>query len=380
LRERLDPTLCFVVRFAIRRAAMESSKNGSETVLVTGGSGFLGGWCLTELLRSGYRVRTTVRDPSREPEIRAMLAPEGDVADRLSVRVADLSTDAGWDEAVDGCDYVLHVASPFPPEQPKDPDDLIVPAREGTLRVLRAALKAGAKRIVVTSSTAAVANSGETSGTAPLTEDDWTDPANPDLTPYARSKTIAEQAAWNLVHESGDSQRLTVVNPSAILGPVFYDDSSYSLQVIERMLKGMPGLPRLGFSFVDVRDVADLQVRAMTAPEAAGERFLATGPFLWLVEVGEILRDRLGPAAAKVPTRQVPNFVVRAMSRFDPGLRSVVGDLGRRRTFSAEKANARLGWSARPIEETIVDCAQSLIEREAGRAGFARRAPVASAG
>lgn len=359
---------------------MEGSKNGSETVLVTGGSGFLGGWCLTELLRNGYRVRTTVRDPSREPEVREMLAPQGDVADRLSVRVADLSADAGWDEAVDGCDYVLHVASPFPPQQPKDPDDLIVPAREGTLRVLRAALKAGSKRIVVTSSTAAVANSGETSDTAPLTEDDWTDPANPDLTPYARSKTIAEQAAWNLVHESGDSRRLTVVNPSAILGPVFYDDSSYSLQVIERMLKGMPGLPRLGFSFVDVRDVADLQVRAMTAPEAAGERFLATGPFLWLTEVAEILRDRLGPAAAKVPARQVPNFVVRAMARFDPGLRSVVGDLGRRRTFSAGKAKTRLDWSTRPTEETIVDCAQSLIQRDAGRAGFAQGAPVASAG
>lgn len=358
---------------------MEGSKNGSQTVLVTGGSGFLGGWCLTELLRSGYRVRTTVRDPSREPEIRAMLAPEGDVADRLSVRVADLSGDAGWDEAVDGCEYVLHVASPFPPEQPKDPDELIVPAREGTLRVLRAALKAGAKRIVVTSSTAAVANSGETSET-PLTEEDWTDPANPDLTPYARSKTIAEQAAWDLVRERGDSHRLTVVNPSAILGPVFYDDSSYSLQVIERMLKGMPGLPKLGFSFVDVRDVADLQVRAMTAPEAAGERFLATGPFLWLVEVAEILRDRLGPAAAKAPARQVPNFVVRAMARFDPGLRSVVGDLGRRRTFSAEKAKARLGWSTRPVEETIVDCAQSLIRRESGTARPAEGAPVPSAG
>jgi len=154
---------------------------------------------------------------------------------------------------------------------------------------------------------------------------------------------------------------LTVIAPSAILGPALSDDRSYSLQMIERLLNGIPGLPRLGFTLVDVRDVADLHVRAMTAPEAAGERFLGTGPFLWMADVAEILRDRLGPSAAKVPTRKVPNFVVRAMARFDPGLRSVVGDLGRRRAFSSEKAKTRLGWSQRPIEETIVDCAESLM-------------------
>ena len=341
---------------------MEGANSSTETVLVTGGSGFLGSWCLVELLRRGYRVRATVRDSSREPQLRTILEPEVEAGDRLSVHVADLTDDAGWESAIAGCDYVLHVASPFPPQQPEDPNELILPAREGTLRVLGTALRAGVKRVVVTSSAVAVGNSGRppASGEA-FTEEDWSDPANPDLTPYGRSKTIAERSAWDFVNERDETGRLTVINPSAILGPALSDDRSYSLQAIERLLEGMPGIPRLGFSFVDVRDVADLQLSAMTASEAAGERFLAAGPFLWMSEVAEILRDRLGPSAAKVPTRKVPNFVVRAMARFDPGLRTVVGDLGKRRLMSSEKAKTRLGWSPRPIEETVVDTAESLM-------------------
>ena len=290
-----------------------------------------------------------------------MLASEVEAGDRLTVLAADLNTDAGWEEAVDRSDYVLHVASPFPPAQPKDPDELIVPAREGTLRVLRASLAAGVRRVVVTSSAAAVRNSGQPSPPRSLTEEDWTDPANPRLTPYARSKTIAEQAAWKLVRDANEVDRLTVVNPSAILGPALGADLSYSLQVVERMLNGLPGVPRLGFSFVDVRDVAALEVTAMTSPRAAGQRFLAAGPFYWLSEVARILTDRLGPAARKVPRRTVPNVLVRAMARFDPGLRSVVGDLGRQVAFSTEKASSVLGWSPRPIEETVVDTANSLL-------------------
>ena len=343
---------------------MEGSRTGGDTVLVTGGSGFLGGWCVAELLRRGHRVRTTVRDQSREPEVRAMLAPEAEAGDRLSVLEADLLEDAGWDEAVQGCDYVLHVASPFPPEQPKDPDELIVPAREGTLRVLRAGLRAGAKRIVLTSSTAAVANSGEARDRDQFTEEDWTDPANPELTPYVRSKTIAELAAWDLVRESGDTDRLSVIAPSAILGPTLSDDRSYSLQVVERMLNGMPGLPRLGFSFVDVRDVADLEIRAMTSPEAGGKRFIAVTKFLWMSDAGEVLRDRLGERASKVPTRTIPDFVVRGMALFDGGIRSIIGGLGKKSELSSERARTTLGWTPRPIEDTIAETGESLIEHD----------------
>jgi dihydroflavonol-4-reductase len=339
----------------------------SDTVLVTGGSGFLGGWCLAGLLRRGDRVRTTVRYASREQEVRAMLASEVDAGGRLSVMQADLGADEGWAEAVAGCDYVLHVASPFPPEQPKDPDELIVPARDGALRVLRAALDAGVKRVVMTSSVAAIRNTGKPS-TGPHTELDWSDASNTKLTPYTRSKTIAEQAAWDLVRERGATERLAVVNPGAILGPVLSKHRSYSLEVIERMLKGMPGVPRLGFSFVDVRDVADLQIAATTAPQAGGERFIATTEFLWMSDVAKILRDELGPQAEKVPTRTVPNLLVRAMSLFDPGIRSVVGGLGQKETYSNEKARERLGWSPRPLNQTIAECARSLLADDAGAA------------
>jgi nucleoside-diphosphate-sugar epimerase len=341
---------------------VERTGANSETVLVTGGSGFLGSWCLVELLRRGYSVRTTVRNASRESEVRAIVGEEVEAGDRLSVHVADLTADDGWEEAIRGCDYILHVASPFPPAQPKDPDELIVPARDGALRVIRTGLAAGVKRIVLTSSAIAVANSGgPPSAGDSFTEEDWSDPANPNLSPYGRSKTIAELSAWELAKEKGSTDRLTTVQPSAIIGPTLSDDRSYSLQAIERLLTGMPGIPKLGFSFIDVRDVADLHIRAMTSPAAAGERFIAAGPFLWMSEVAQVLRERLGPKAAKVPTRNVPNFIVRTMARFDPALRSVVGDLGRRRSMSSEKAKAKLGWSPRPLDESIVDTAESLL-------------------
>ena len=329
-----------------------------ETVLVSGGSGFLGGRCVVELLRRGYAVRTTVRDLAKEGEVRARVSVEVDPGDRLAVLEADLLSDEGWAEAVAGCDYFLHVASPFPVAQPKDPDQLIGPAREGTLRVLRVALDAGVRRVVVTSSVAAVRGSTE-SASAPLTEADWTDPEYPKLSPYARSKTLAEQAAWDLVRERGEEERLAVVNPGAILGPVLGDERSTSLALVERLLKGMPGAPRIGFSVVDVRDVADLHILAMTAPQAGGERYIAVDRFMWMADVAAILRERLGPAAAKVPKRQIPDFLVRAMALVDPAARSVVGQLGQKVEVSSAKARA-LGWEPRPVEETIADCGRSL--------------------
>jgi dihydroflavonol-4-reductase len=331
-----------------------------DTVLVTGGSGYLGGWCVVELLRHGYRVRTTVRSLSREPEVREAVASEVDPGDRLSVLAAELMSDEGWPEAVAGCDYVLHVASPFPAKQPKDPDELIVPAREGALRVLRAGLDAGVKRIVLTSSVAAIRLSEGAEGRE-LNEGDWTDPDADGLTPYVRSKTIAEQAAWALAEDRGEKDRLAVVNPGAIIGPVLSDDLSYSMEMIERLMKGMPGVPRLGFALVDVRDVADLEIRAMTAPEAGGERFIATTEYMWMAEMAEVLRRRLGERASKVPTRRVPDLLVRAMALFDGDIRSVVGGLGKRTDLSSEKARTTLGWQPRPIEDSIADSGESLI-------------------
>src|SRR3954453_12289786 len=223
------------------------AEGDGKTVLVTGGSGFLAGWCIIGLLDRGYRVRTTVRNPARERDVHAAVESQTDPGGRLTVHQAELMSDEHWPLAIEGCDYVLHVASPFPPKQPKDPDELIVPAREGTLRVLRIALEHGVKRVVVTSSVAAI-RLADGAEARPLTEEDWTDPDAPGLTPYVRSKTIAEQAAWNLVRERGDEDRLAVVNPGAIIGPVLNDDLSYSLEAVKRLLDGAPGVPKLGFS------------------------------------------------------------------------------------------------------------------------------------
>lgn len=332
----------------------------AETVLVSGGSGFLGGWCVVELLDRGYGVRTTVRDLAREAEVREAVGSQIDAGEKLSVLAADLTSDDGWAEAVAGCDYVLHVASPFPPVQPKDPDELIVPAREGTRRVLGAALAAGVKRTVVTSSVAAIA--GGAKGPGPLTEENWTDLDFPGLSPYVRSKTIAERAAWELVEERGERGRLTTINPGAILGPPLSRDASFSLQVIERLLKGTPGAPRIGFSFVDVRDVARLHVDAMLSTDAGGERFIAVAEFLWMAEVAAVLRRELGDDARKVPTRRVPDLLVKAMGLFDPSVRTITNQLGKKLTYSNEKAKSALDFAPRPVPESIAETGRRMVE------------------
>jgi dihydroflavonol-4-reductase len=340
------------------------SDNCDRTVLVTGGTGFLGGWCIAALLDRGYQVRTTIRDLARENDVRAALAVAGagERDDALTVLAADLSSDTGWPEAVAGCAYVLHVASPFPPAQPRDPDELIEPARDGALRVLQAALDAGAERIVLTSSVASVRNGGPPSNGSAYTEEDWTDGDNTSLTPYTRSKTIAERAAWELVRDAGATERLAVVNPGAIIGPALSSDRSFSLELIERLMKGaMPALPRLGFSLVDVRDVAALELLAMTSPDAGGKRLIATDQFMWMAEIAEVLRNSLGDEAAKVPTRVAPNLLIKAVSLFDSSVRSFSGDLGKRIEFNNERARG-LGWSPRPVKDSIVDTARSLKE------------------
>jgi nucleoside-diphosphate-sugar epimerase len=330
------------------------------TVLVTGGSGYIGGWCAIGLLQQGYNVRATIRDLSREPVVRANLAKVVDPGNRLSFYAANLTEDAGWDAAAEGCDYVLHVASPLGVAEPKDPNELIVPARDGAKRAVGAAIKAGVKRVVMTSSVAATAKGG--AGDNVSDETDWTDLNDPKLSAYGQSKTIAERAAWDLIAASGGATTLAVVNPALVLGPVLSGDYSESVQVVERLMSGrVPGLPRLGFNIVDVRDVADLHFRAMTDPQAAGQRFIAAGQFAWIADLAALLKANLGAEAAKVPTRKVPDFVLRIAGLFDKELASVTGGLGRKHDYTTAKAQNLLGWKPRPMQDTVLDCARSLV-------------------
>lgn len=333
----------------------------SSTVLVTGGSGYIGGWCVAQLLQQGHTVRTTVRSRAREPQVRAALGKIVDAQNRLSFFEADLMSDKGWDEAASGCEYVLHVASPLGVQEPKDPNVLIVPAREGAKRAIAAAIKAGAKRVVMTSSVAAT-SPGPDVGDYVADETVWTDPTKSGVSAYSQSKTYAERAAWELIKEHGGNTTLATVNPALVLGPVMSGDFSESIQVVQRLLAGkVPGIPRLGFNVVDVRDVADLHIRAMTAPEAAGQRFIAAHTFAWMGEMAQILRARLGDKAAKVPTRKVPDFVLRLVSLFDRDLTAVTPSLGKKHSYSSAKAQTMLGWKPHTLEDTLIDCANSLI-------------------
>jgi nucleoside-diphosphate-sugar epimerase len=331
-----------------------------ESVLVTGGSGFIGSYCVLDLLRAGYRVRTTVRSPEREATVRELLGAES--AEALSFATADLMADAGWGDAVSGCDFVLHVASPFPLVPPKHEDDLIVPAREGALRVLAAARDAQVKRVVMTSSFAAIGY-GAPPPDRPFTEEDWTNLEGDGLGAYTKSKTLAERSAWDFIENEGRGLELAVVNPVGVFGPVLGPDFSTSIELVKRLLEGsIPGIPRVAYGVVDVRDVADLHVRAMTDPAAAGERFLAVaGAFMSVAEIAALLRERMGDDAKKVPTRMLPNWLVRLVSRFDSSVKQIVPELGKVKQASNAKAKQVLGWAPRSNEDAIVATAESLL-------------------
>jgi dihydroflavonol-4-reductase len=334
-----------------------------ELVLVTGGSGFLGAHCILELLKQGYRVRTTVRSRTREADVLAMLKVGGaEPGDALSFTVADLMADIGWPEAMAGCAYVLHVASPFPPGVPKHEDELIVPAREGALRVLRAARDAGIRRVVLTSSFAAIGYGKMPPGGRPFTEENWTDPAGK-VSAYVKSKTLAERAAWDFIASDGGALELAAVNPVGIFGPVLGPDHSTSTLFIQRLMNGaLPGLPRLSFGVVDVRDVADLHLRAMTNPAAKGERFLAVaGDFMTVRQMAETLTARLGEAAARVSTRALPDWLVRLVGLFSAEAAQVVPELGKAKNATSEKAVGMLGWKPRSREDALVATGESLI-------------------
>jgi nucleoside-diphosphate-sugar epimerase len=332
-------------------------------VLVTGGSGFIGSHCLLQLLAAGHEVRTTVRNLKRESEVRALLKEGGtDAGNRLTFFAADLEKDAGWPEAVAGCDYVLHVASPFPPGVPKDENELIVPAREGALRVLRASREAKVKRVVLTSSFAAIGY-GQPQQQKPFDETNWTDPTGEDVRPYVKSKTLAERAAWDFIAKEGSGLELAVVNPVGVFGPVLGPDYSTSILIVQRLMDGaLPGCPKLYFGVVDVRDVADLHLRAMTNPAAKGERFLAVaGDFMSMQGIAKVLKARMNGAASRVPTRQLPNWLVRIASLRDPAVKQILPELGKRKNATNAKAKRLLGWNPRSNEESIVSTAESLV-------------------
>jgi nucleoside-diphosphate-sugar epimerase len=336
---------------------MPSKLNAPAMVLVTGIGGFLGGHIGRQLLAAGYRVRGSVRSIGVCDRIRRQLCPDT-ATEAVSFVEADLCSDAGWDVALSGCRYVIHTASPFPATLPKDASAMIRTARDGTLRVLRAAHEAGVTRVVLTSSIAAT-NHGN--GQAPFTENDWTDPASARATPYYRSKTLAEQAAWAFAKEAGLD--LAVINPATIFGPLLGPEHGTSAGLIRQMMSGqLRRVPRFGFSVVDVRDAADAHVRAMTHPDASGQRFIVGGRFFWLRELAAVLAKSFPAHAARLPSGEVPDWMVRAMAPFSARSRMIVHELNRDLSVSAAKAQRVLNWKARPDEDCIRATAQSLID------------------
>src|SRR5271166_6253679 len=330
-------------------------------VAVTGGYGYIAGYCIAQLLNEGWRVRTTVRNLGRAEEVRATIGKIAPNAGAIEFVVADLNSNPGWADAVAGADYVLHVASPVPAVDPKSDNELVRPARDGTLRVLKAARDAGVKRVVMTSSISAIMF-GRGVREKPFTEADWTDETNRDDTsPYDRAKTIAERAAWAWHKAEGGGLELVTVNPGLVLGPVLGSDFSASLEAVRKLLDGsIPALPRFGFNLVDVRDIAALQLLAMTTHSAAGQRFIGSCEFYWMADIAKILKQGLGVKARRVPSISVANILVRVIAIFDPVVRGRLYELGKRRSVSPDKARRELGWTTRPVPETILDTARSL--------------------
>ena len=322
----------------------------------------MGSHVILQLLNAGHVVRTTVRSLRREEGVRAMVREAGaEAGDRLSFFVANLEQDEGWAAAVAGCDFVQHVASPMPRVAPKTEDEVIVPARDGVLRVLRDARDAKVKRVVLTSSCGAVYY-GYPAQREPFDESSWTN-LNGEMSAYVKSKAIAERAAWDLIASDSRGLELAVVNPAGIFGPALGPDTVSSIRLVQQLMNGMFGCPQFHFGVVDVRDVADLQLRAMMNPAAKGERFIAvSGRALSMLDIAKVLKSRLGEAAKKVPTRPLPNWLVRIAARFNPAIRDMIPLLGKIRNATSAKAERILGWKPRPAEEAVVASAESLVK------------------
>ena len=335
----------------------------ADRVLVTGASGFLAKHCIGALLARGYAVRGTLRRPEAAPEVTAAVGKLADPTGQLEFAPLDLTVDQGWDAAISGCRYLIHVASPFPLQVPKNRDALLPGAVGGTRRVLAAAARNGIQRTVLTSSTAAIlAGHGDTRGRT-FTEADWSDAASPSIQPYYLSKTLAERAAWDFARQDRSGMQIAVINPGLIFGPALDRDIGPSVEIIRLFLVGKyPALPRLDFAIVDVRDVAAMHVEALTAPQAAGERFICADAPMWLKDIGRVLYDRFPEYRRRLPTRELPDFVVRLGALFDATLKAAVPDLGKPLRVSNQKAQALLGFRFRPAKEAIVATAQSLID------------------
>lgn len=333
------------------------------TVLVTGGSGYVASHLILKLLQDGYTVRTTIRSLSKEEQVRSALQKAGEVhMNRLTFHPADLTQDKGWVEAIQGCSYIHHVASPFPGQAPKDENELIIPAREGTIRVLKAAREAGVKRLIFTSSFATIGY-GSGDQKEPYTENHWS--VLDGLPAYHKSKTLAEKAAWDFIETEGGDLELSVINPVGIFGPLLSDSISSSIDLIKKLMDGsVARCPQTYFNIVDVRDLADLHIRAMLDPAARNERFIASsdGKPLALIEVARIISEGRPKKAQKVPTGEMPSWIVRFAALFSPAARQVVPFLGVIRLLDNGKAKKVLGWTPRAMEDTILDTVDSLVE------------------
>jgi dihydroflavonol-4-reductase len=329
------------------------------TVLVTGGTGYIGGEVIHQLLAKGYTVHTTVRNKAKsEPKLRARWA---DAGERLKVFQADLLSDYGWAEANAGCAAVAHIASPVSLDIPKDKDVLVVPAREGTLRALRFAHAAGITRFVQTSSAAAIAYGHP--GKSHFDHTDWTN-LDAEVSPYTESKTVAERVARDWVAANAPEMVYCSVNPVVVLGPVHDADFSPSLEVIRKLMDGsIPLVPNVGFGVTDVRDVAEIHIRALEAPAdtVRGERFPSSVRFMWFREMADVIRQRTPEYARKVPGKPMPDWVVRLLAPFSPALAQVKGELGNVRDLSGKHTEEVLGFTFTPAEQSIEDTVRSLV-------------------
>ena len=339
----------------------------TQTVLLTGASGYIAKHIALQLLEAGYNVRGTVRDLSRGTEvtdaIRPHLKDDSNLETRLAFVALDLTTDTGWTEAMDGVDVLMHTASPFPLDQPKNEDDLIRPAVDGAMRALRAAHAAEVKRVILTSSTAAISGSALPAGDISFDETNWTDPTDPDAGAYVRSKTLAEQAAWNFVSKDAPDMHLTTINPGFVLGAPLDQHFGTSIQVIERLLRGKdPMLPDIGFSTVDVQDVAEMHVTVINKPETFGQRIMTVDSFLTFKDIAQAVKAAF--PSRRIPTRVAPNFLIRILGRFDPTIKSIIPGLGRVDRIDNSRARATIGRGMRQARKSVVSSATYLIDNK----------------